>query len=70
MISLSWRDNNIQVVCAASNWKRLPRINPEEVTQISMSDKLAQFESKLSYDAALIDVKSMSSSMERENQKH
>ena len=58
-------ENNIQVVCAASNWKRLPRINPEEVTQISMADKLAQLESKFSfYDAALIDVKSMSSSMD------
>ena len=34
-------ENNIQVVCVASNWKRLPRINPEEVTQISMADKLA-----------------------------
>ena len=32
-------ENNIQVVCVASNWKRLPRINPEEVTQISMTDK-------------------------------
>ena len=52
-------------MCAASNWKRLPRINPEEVTQISMADKLAQLESKFSfYDAALIDVKSMSSSMD------
>ena len=52
-------ENNIQVVCVASNWKRLPRINPEEVTQISMADKLAQLKSKLSfYDAALIDVKS------------
>ena len=58
-------ENNIQVVCAASNWKRLPRINPEEVTQISMANKLAQLESKFSfYDAALIDVKSMSSSMD------
>ena len=57
-------ENNIQV-CVASNWKRLPRINPEEVTQISMVDKLAQFESKFSlYDAALIDVKSMTSNID------
>ena len=38
-------ENNIKVVCVASNVKRLPRINPEEVTQISMADKLAQLES-------------------------
>ena len=56
-------ENNIQVVCVASNWKRLPRINPEEVTQIRMVDKLAQLESKFSF-AALIDVKSMSSNMD------
>ena len=58
-------ENNIQVVCVASNWKRLPRINPEEVTQLSMADKLAQLESQFSfYDAALIDVKRMSSGMD------
>ena len=34
-------ENNIQVVRVASNWKRLPRINPEEVTQLSIADKLA-----------------------------
>ena len=35
-------ENNIQVVCVASSWKRLPRIKQEEVTQISMTVKLAQ----------------------------
>ena len=55
----------MQVVCVASNWKRLPRINPEEVTQTSMADKLAQLESKFCfYDATLIDVKSMNSNMD------
>ena len=58
-------ENNIQVVCVASNCMRLPIINPEEVTQISMADILALLEPKLSfYDAAHIDVKSMSSNMD------
>ena len=58
-------ENNIQVVCVASNWMRIPIIHPEEVTHISMADKLAQLESKFSADeAALIDVKSMNSNMD------
>ena len=58
-------ENNVLVVCVASNWKSLPKINPEEVTVISMADKLAQFESKFFLnDAALIDVKSMDSNLD------
>ena len=44
-------------MCVASNSKRLPRINPEEVTQISMADKWAQLESKLYLYDANIDVR-------------
>ena len=49
-------ESNISVLCGAANWKRLPKMNPEEITNVSMADKLAQFEAKLAqYDIA--DVK-------------
>ena len=51
-------ESNISVLCGAANWKRLPKMNPEEITNVSMADKLAQFEAKLAqYDIAIADVK-------------
>ena len=51
-------ESNISVLCGAANWKRFPKMNPEEITNVSMADKLAQFEAKLAqYDIAIADVK-------------
>ena len=42
-------ESDINVLCGAANWKRLPNMNPVW---------LAQFETKLAqYDIALVDVK-------------
>lgn len=58
-------ENDITVICAASNWKRLPKINPEEVTNISIADKLAKMEAKFAiYDSALSDVKAHNSKVD------
>ena len=55
----------MSVVRLASYWKRLPLIITEEVTQISMADKLVQFECEVSfYDASPTDVRSMNSKMD------
>ena len=58
-------ENNIKIICCASNWKCLPKINPKEITNISLADKVAQMEAKfLQYELAITDVKLLNSKMD------
>ena len=58
-------ESDIKVLCCGSNWMRLPKINPEEITNISIADKLAQMEAKFAkYESALTDVKCSNSKMD------
>ncbi len=51
-------ENNVAVTCAATNWMRIPKMNPEEITNISMADKLSQMAAKFEqYENALSEVK-------------
>ncbi len=51
-------ENDVTCVCCAKNWKRVPKMAPEECTNISTADKLAQFEAKMHlYDNALSEIR-------------
>ena len=51
-------ENDISISCCAVNWKRIPKINPEEISNISMADKLASLEAKFAlHDSALSDIR-------------
>ena len=60
-------EKEIPVTCCASNWKRIPRINPEEMSKIriSMADKLGQLEANFAlYESALSDIRVENSLMD------
>ena len=51
------KEKEIPVTCCATNWKRIPRIDPEEISNISMADKLGQLEAKFALcESALSDI--------------
>ena len=58
-------EKEIPITCCATNWKRIPRINPEEISNISMADKLGQLEAKFAlYESALSDIRVENSLMD------
>ena len=51
-------EHDIKITFGAINWKRIPKINPEEITNISIADKIAQFDAKFAFiESALSDIK-------------
>lgn len=62
-------DKDINFVCVARQWHRMPKCKPEEVTGISMAEKLAEHEEKFkSYDEVLSELKiQVLSLMEKKN---
>ena len=58
-------DNGTNVVCCAGNWKRIPKVNPEAVPQVSIAEKLAQMEAKFKlYDSSLSEIRTESIKLE------
>ena len=51
-------ENDVIVSCCASNWKRVPKMAPEEITNISLADKVASLSAKLDlYDGAFAEIR-------------
>ena len=51
-------EHDITIACGAINWKRIPTINPEEITNISIADKIFKFDAKFAFiESALSDIK-------------
>ena len=50
-------ENDVIVSCCASNWKRMPKMAPKEITNISLADKVASLSAKLDlYDSAFAET--------------
>ena len=39
--TIKLEESNISVLCGATKWNRLSKMNPDENTKLSMADKLA-----------------------------
>ena len=51
-------DEDIDLVCVARNWKKMLKCNPEEMTDLSVAEKVAQFSAKFrAYDDALSEMR-------------
>ena len=55
---LSKLDEHLNLVCVAQNWKKMLKCNPEEMTDLSVAERVAQFSAKFrAYDDALSDLR-------------
>ena len=51
-------DDQVDVVCVAREWKRLPKCAPEEVSDLSIAEMVAQHSAKFKvYDEAISEMK-------------
>ncbi len=51
-------ENEIDVICYAVNWHRVPKVKPEAMSDLSVAEKLAEIEAKFKlYDNSLSELK-------------